>query len=332
MKAFNPEKRKTSRWRRQTGVFLWFLLMMAVGWQSQTAISQGAAARISLQSSSDTIVVGDSFYVVVTISSDEEMSGFEGYFSYDQSHLQYVTGGSVASGNDDEIHIQDTERSDGVTRIKYSIQFRARKKGTCTISLKKPYTVYGTDDAGEMSVGASSLSLEILSKRQAAKKQKEQADDAETSDTSMDNAKGNATEDPQGNPPQTTQQGETETEERDFSLGEDIGDTENTYEESGQEAPSVTETSYPATDTQSTRGLSRQTCIIILCFCVAGLVMIVVLAGSLWSSEEEVEEDDTIEDDTSDSSIENTEKPLSSEETLAEIEERLEKKRDWLKK
>jgi hypothetical protein len=65
---------------------------------------------------------------------------------------------------------------------------------------------------------------------------------------------------------------------------------------------------------------------------VAGLVMIVVLTGSLWSSEEEVEEDDTIEDDTSDSSIEHTEKPLSSEETLAEIEERLEKKRDWLKK
>jgi hypothetical protein len=86
--------------------------------------------------------------------------------------------------------------------------------------------------------------------------------------------------------------------------------------------------------------------------------MIVVLAGSLWSSEEDDVEEDSDEEDTEidDNAIygdiernrstydhadddamhgnesEGERGSFSSEETLEEIEQRLEKKRDWLRK
>ena len=72
--------------------------------------AQAAMAQISLQKSADEIVKSDIFYVVITVAADEEITGFDGYFSYDQDIMQYITGGSVSSGNDDEIHVKDLDR------------------------------------------------------------------------------------------------------------------------------------------------------------------------------------------------------------------------------
>jgi preprotein translocase subunit SecG len=263
------------------------------------------------------------------------MGGFEGYFSYDQSVLQYVTGGSVASGNDDEIHIRDTEREETSTRIKYAIKFRARKAGTCRISLKKPYTVYGTEDDEKMSVGAAGLTLEILSSKDILKTAHPQKEETEKKTASM-------TPEEQQNPGMPDQSSPlpanapTEGADREMPLkeeeqdetGEEMQSAEKGQEESAQSSPS--ESVSAQEEEKNAQGISRQTCIIVICFCVTGLVMIAILSGSLWNIRNEEETEWEEQEDETEQNQE--EIPIEQEESMTEIEQRLEKKRDWLKK
>ena len=87
------------RGRFRTGCIILFLLF--AGCICADSHAQAAVAQITIQQSREDIVKGDTFYVVITVRSDEDMNGFEGYFSYNQNVMQYITGGSVASGNDD---------------------------------------------------------------------------------------------------------------------------------------------------------------------------------------------------------------------------------------
>ena len=62
---------------------------------SKTA--QASSASVSVNSENTSVVKGDVVYVVITVSSADEIGGFKGYFSYDNSVLKYVTGGNVTS-------------------------------------------------------------------------------------------------------------------------------------------------------------------------------------------------------------------------------------------
>ena len=114
-----------------------FLFLVFAGCLMMKTEAQAAVAQITIQKSQQDIVKGDVFYVIVTVTSDEEINGFEGYFSYNQNVMQFITGGSIASGNDDEIHIKDLDRDTGTQKIKYSLQFRARKAGASSVALKR---------------------------------------------------------------------------------------------------------------------------------------------------------------------------------------------------
>ena len=92
-----------------------------------------ASAEVSVRASSGQVSKGDIVYVIITVNSSDAMSGFEGSFSYDSRVLQYMTGGSVASGNDNRFQIEDTGRETGVNSLKYSIKFVARKEGSTSI-------------------------------------------------------------------------------------------------------------------------------------------------------------------------------------------------------
>ncbi len=166
--------------RRRLFDLVLLILLAVMGGSRRIPPVRAAAAKISIRSSADRIVKGDFFYVIITVSADEEISGFEGYFTYDQNVMKYVTGGSVSNGNDDEIHIRDIDRETGVSRIRYSVKFMARKPGTCVVSLKDPFSVSAVDGGGKMSVGSSSLNVEVISKKKAAQldKEKKQGDNA----------------------------------------------------------------------------------------------------------------------------------------------------------
>ncbi len=74
---------------------------------------QASSAAVNVTVNNNNVVKGDTVYVIITITSSDEIGGFKGYFSYDNSVLKYVTGGSVASGNDNEFLVSDTDREDG---------------------------------------------------------------------------------------------------------------------------------------------------------------------------------------------------------------------------
>ncbi len=156
-------------------------VMMAGGIFFKSRTVSAAGASISIKTKNNTVAVGDTVYVVITVSSSDVISGFEGYFTYDSSVLKYITGGSVISGNDDEFLITDTGREEASNKVKYSIKFLARKYGSVTIDLKAPYGVYDSENA-EMSVSYSPLSIMVKKKSEAdsSKPQKAQTEIKDT--------------------------------------------------------------------------------------------------------------------------------------------------------
>lgn len=326
---------------RWFGGLVLLLFLTAACILSQTVSVQAGAAKVSIRSSSEQIVKGDYFYVVITVSADEEIKEFEGYFTYDQSVLKYVTGGSVSSGNDDEIHIKDTDREDGATRIKYSVKFLARKTGECVVALKKPFHVSTTDDI-KMSVGSASLELEVLSAKKAARLNRlQQGEDIASPDKSPQM--------PSESPEATPDASPTPDREGDTQINDIQSDFLDEIPEEQQEIPS------PTTLPQETNtGLDRRTCIVIICLALTGIVMIGALTMGMWRGENGKNEEDWAEEilqeeeryaGHQESGEESGEEVTGSGTTepdredtdgqsadLEEIERRLEQKRQWLRK
>lgn len=142
--------------------FALFFLMVCINTKAVNV--SAASAEVSVRASSGQVSKGDIVYVIITVNSSDAMSGFEGSFSYDSRVLQYMTGGSVAIGNDNRFQIEDTGRETGVNSLKYSIKFVARKEGSTSIELKQPYAVYNSEDSSKMSVSSDTLNIMVKSK------------------------------------------------------------------------------------------------------------------------------------------------------------------------
>ena len=155
-------KKKQILARMGAAVLLLLFLTVGVFWQSGQA--KAAGADIQITSKRQTVQVGDTVYVVIKISSSTEMSGFEGFFSYDNKLLKFETGGSVVYGNDNEFQISDIDRETKSKVLKYSIKFTARKAGTTSIDLSKPYHAYGESTSDKLSVSYNALALVINKK------------------------------------------------------------------------------------------------------------------------------------------------------------------------
>lgn len=303
--------------------------------------AQAAMAQISLQKSADEIVKSDIFYVVITVAADEEITGFDGYFSYDQDIMQYITGGSVSSGNDDEIHVKDLDRETGTKKIKYSLQFRARKAGSCTVALKKCRKIQTADGSAKMSIGSASLGIQVLSRKEYKARHTEAPFPADASDNpespASDTDESIQTGDIGGDEPTAEAAGTQEppdqgiTSETGMATGlPDQGMMQGNS--STTEPPAATASALPgdARNTQGFPGLTKGICIVILCLALAGFVMVMILLRSAlkpvddWG--ENMEDDSTVESEPEEDIPEETE--LSMEE----IEKRLEEKRRWLRK
>lgn len=178
-------------------VLLWILLFCVpcIFWSVHEIQAEAASASITVQARDEKLVEGDSVYVLVTISSMEDIYGFEGYFSYDSRYLKFLSGGKLVHGNDDEFHIQDVERSTGTNKIIYSIRFKARKAGSTSVELRKPYHVLGKGNT-KMSVSYDGINMLIVEKS----KQSVSPQPVATEDTWIE-TKEPATEEPESPPP-----------------------------------------------------------------------------------------------------------------------------------
>lgn len=148
-------------------MILWMVgivICMALGCFGGERPVSAAGANVSITTKKTTVTEGDVVYVLITVKSSQEISGFEGFFPYDNRVLQFQTGGSVVYGNDNEFRIEDVEREAGSKQIKYSIKFLARREGNTTITLKKPYNVFGENTSDKLSVSYNSLTIVVKKK------------------------------------------------------------------------------------------------------------------------------------------------------------------------
>ncbi len=130
--------------------------------------AQAAGATVTISTKNTSVVKGDVVYIIITVSSPENMKGFEAYFTYDNRILRYAKGGGLVHGNDDAFLVDDTERSEGTKKLTYSIKFIARKEGNTEISLRKPYRITADDDSdSRMSVSYNTLGISVKPKRAA---------------------------------------------------------------------------------------------------------------------------------------------------------------------
>lgn len=307
----------------------WFIIgfLVFAGCFMMKVRTQAAVAQITIQKSQQEIVRGDTFYVIVTVASDEEINGFEGYFSYNQNVMQFITGGSVASGNDDEIHIKDLDRETGTQKIKYSLQFRARKAGTSSVALKRYRQIKKAEEDTKLSVGSASLEIEVIS-RKAYQNKIEKQEKQQDLQRPEEKPEEEPTESPMASAPAD-------------DLPEYTSDMEENNDEVVEDSSlqPTTVTSETAENPKEPVGLTRGICIVILCLAVIGFVIVAVLLVNAFKeagTEEERSEADWTEDpenqdldmDSEDWDVD----PDDQEKRLNEIEKRLEEKRRWLRK
>lgn len=312
----------------------WLVLTMLflAGWLWNGNYVQGAMAQISIQKSSDVIVKGDIFYIVVTVASDEEMTGFEGYFSYDQDIMKYITGGSVASGNDNEIHIKDLDREQGTKKIKYSLQFRARKKGDSNVGLKRGYHISTADEDTKFSVGTASVNVQVISKKEYEKTMPQQTGETENAQD-ISEIPEEASPEAASAVPEKTDIFATSAVPQSTCPTEDVQKPENIVSETKE--PEVSDT---VPEQPEKKGLTKGTCLVIICLALIGLGMVLILlAGALRSKEEYMETEDFSESEEDQDTGETDDgKKVADQEIqtqdLQEIEKRLEEKRRWLRK
>ena len=312
----------------------WLVLTMLflAGWLWNGNYVQGAMAQISIQKSSDVIVKGDIFYIVVTVASDEEMTGFEGYFSYDQDIMKYITGGSVASGNDNEIHIKDLDREQGTKKIKYSLQFRARKKGDSNVGLKRGYHISTADEDTKFSVGTASVNVQVISKKEYEKTMPQQTGETENAQD-ISEIPEEVSPEAASDVPEKTDIFAASAVPQTTCPTEDVQKPENIVSETKE--PEVSDT---VPEQPEKKGLTRGTCLVIICLALIGLGMVLILlAGALRSKEEYMETEDFSESEEDQDTGETDDgKKVADQEIqtqdLQEIEKRLEEKRRWLRK
>ena len=305
-------------WKRIGKIILFFLFSVTV-WQTKDCHVQAAGANISIKTDNATIKKGDIFYIVITVDSSEEMSGFEGYFSYNQSVMKYITGGTVSSGNDDEFSISDTNRKEASTEFKYSIQFKARREGSSSIALKSPYGVYRAEDSTKMPVASNVLNILVVKEPMAAS-----TPEGTVSEGIIEENQAS----PEPSVSELPQDGEA------VFQTEIPMDDEIIIEESfGETAPE--ETAANREVARQDDGLSATLTIFLLIFSIVLLIAIVIGLIMMknqsyeeeeqWNSEEVWEQEEDVPEEKAD----DLKEPA---ESLEEIEKRLDKKRYWLKK
>lgn len=149
---------------RMLGIILKIAVILTIGFMTNEIQASADGAAVSIQTRNTTVTEGDTVYVLITVKSSQGLSGFEGHFPYDNRVLQFQTGGSVVYGNDNEFRIEDVERDSTVKQIKYSIKFQARREGSTTITLQKPYNVFGESTSEKLSVSYNTLTIVVKKK------------------------------------------------------------------------------------------------------------------------------------------------------------------------
>lgn len=122
---------------------------------------KAASANIEITAHESDIIVGDTVYVYINITSDSMFGDIEANLTYDEDILKYKGNMSFVTGSSGFLKISDINLSEETDSRKYVLEFEALKVGITTIEFSGPVMVYESDTELPMSVFMDSLTLEV---------------------------------------------------------------------------------------------------------------------------------------------------------------------------
>lgn len=138
---------------------LFCAIIMGMGIHTPMVI-QATSATLTFSAENKSVTVGDTFYVVIILDSNDKIGGFEGYISYDAKYAEFVSGGSYINGGDGLLRIYDVDSAETANTKKYSLKFKAKKTGDCVFDTSDAPAVYN-EEGDELSVSSNKLTVSI---------------------------------------------------------------------------------------------------------------------------------------------------------------------------
>lgn len=124
--------------------------------------AKAASAAMNLSLSADEIMLGETFSVVLTVESSEDIGNLEVYLSFDRKALRFISGGKYVTGGKGLVMILDeTDQTETDTKKKYSMKFKALKGGETTLKIRESEIACASDGL-VMSVSKNQLLFQVI--------------------------------------------------------------------------------------------------------------------------------------------------------------------------
>lgn len=141
------------------GIFITAVLTGSIGFQKEETLAVSAAMNLAL--SDENIMTDDTFSVVLTIESSEDIGNVDTFLTFDTKKLQFIKGGVSVTGGDGVVYISDKDSEDTGTKKKYSMKFKAIQDGETTIAIDDDPKITCALDGLYMSVSRNQLLFHI---------------------------------------------------------------------------------------------------------------------------------------------------------------------------
>lgn len=132
---------------------IWFFPMESVWAESAT---------LELNVLNQEIRAGDEFEIELLVTTDVTLGDFEGYLTYDENLIEFVTGASCITGGGGMLKIEDIGASKTNTTRRYLLRFQALQQGQGEIAFYDTPMVYAYETGLTMSVLSNTLMLVTL--------------------------------------------------------------------------------------------------------------------------------------------------------------------------
>ena len=125
--------------------------------------AKAASGSLQLSALSETVSKGSQVTVVCQVASAESFADVSFRLSYDDSILTFLSGGKKVSGGNGMLEIASTGNTAEVPKKTFSLQFKAKKKGTTIIRADGDISV--TNASGEkFSMWSNQVAVSVVKK------------------------------------------------------------------------------------------------------------------------------------------------------------------------
>ncbi len=144
---------------------LWLFVFVLTGFLWIPVSVRASSGSVQLSSVSANVAKGDFFTVVCQVTSTDAFVDTSFQISYDDKILEFISGGKKVTGGEGMLQVASTGNSKETTKKTFSLQFRAKKKGSTLIAPDGAIKV--TDQTGNAFSMSSNQLLVTVTKKGA---------------------------------------------------------------------------------------------------------------------------------------------------------------------